>query len=426
MKNIIHKWILRNIPYPEYTAFFLVLFAAFVIMLPKGGHGGDIWCWTNWSKYILDHGLGNVYKSGTDYLPLYHYILFVFAKLQGNAEYIDRYVNFLKVFTLCFDFVTGWILFKIIHQKTGDIHRSFLVSLFFFLNLGYLYNTLVWNQVDGILACLVFLSFYMALRKKVFACILFFVLALNFKLQAIIFFPFIGLLILPEIVHQYSFRKLLLWVVSLSAIQILIVLPFVIAGNWTLLWDVVHNSVGKYPVVSMNAFNFWHWLVRGDLMEVSDRLRWLGISFKNWGLILFCLTSFFTLWPLLKQSYWAIFSKLKKPVEMDKLLLAGALIPFLFFFTNTEMHERYLHPAILFLAAYSLRSGRYFPYILGSIAYLLNLERVLQYWGLKNYHTFLFDPRFIAVLYLVCIVYCFVQLYSQVKIQASDRNILKR
>lgn len=405
------KFFKNSSPSVKYIPLFVVLFLAFIILLPKSGHGGDIWCWMSWAKYIHQHGLGNVYKSGTDYLPLYHYILFFFGKFQGNEELIERYINSLKVITLTFDFIAGAYLIKYLNSRLKDIQQSIYLSLFFFFNMAYFYNTLIWNQVDSIMVCFVFVSFYYALKQNILASSILLLLGINFKLQAIFFLPLIGLLLFPAIVKNY--KKTLLTLFIMIIVQVLIIMPFIVAGDGEKLWGVITNSVGKYPVVSMNAFNFWYWVVPGDLANTPDNIQFLSITYHNWGLILFLSLSFLALFPLLKGTINILFCKEERPLSDEKLLLTGALIPFLFFFFNTQMHERYLHPAILFLAVYSLSSGKYFIYILGSLAYLINLEKVLQYWQLKNYKTGLFDPRFVAVLFLICIIYLFFQLYKK-------------
>ncbi|HEY4787420.1 MAG TPA: hypothetical protein VIH57_15280 [Bacteroidales bacterium] len=394
---------------------FAMLFLAYILLLPRTGHGGDMWCWSQWTHHMFSNGLGNVYKSGTDYLPLYHYVLFLFAKFQGNLEHIDRNLFYLKAITLLFDFVAGYVLIKFLRTRY-DRHQTILYSFLYFFNIGYFYNTVIWGQVDGIMASLVFLAFYCAYRKKVLISLIFILLSLNFKLQAIIFFPILGLMLLPAMTEQFSLRKLLVWIAMPVILQVLIIMPVLLAGDIAQLWRVVTGSVGKYPVVSANAYNFWSWVVKGDRMEISDSIRFLGITYKSWGLFMFCTSSFFALWPLFKSTISQLFCREKKFISTEKMLITATLIPMLFFFFNTQMHERYIHPAILFLAVYSLLSKKYLPYILGSVAYFLNLEAVLRYLQLKNYNTALFHPIFIAILFFVCMAYLFMQLYKNTSI----------
>jgi hypothetical protein len=77
------------------------------------------------------------------------------------------------------------------------------------------------------------------------------------------------------------------------------------------------------------------------------------------------------------------------------------------------MHERYSHPAIIFVAIYSILTGRYLPYVLVSLAYFLNMEAVLKYLGFHNYGIVPFSPQFVAALYLVAILVLFFDLYKK-------------
>jgi len=78
------------------------------------------------------------------------------------------------------------------------------------------------------------------------------------------------------------------------------------------------------------------------------------------------------------------------------------------------MHERYVHPAIVLMATYSFLSKRYVPFILLSIAYFLNLERICWYLNLHHdtyMNGFIFKPRLIAGIYLITILWSYYNLY---------------
>jgi hypothetical protein len=106
---------------------------------------------------------------------------------------------------------------------------------------------------------------------------------------------------------------------------------------------------------------------------------------------------------------------------MAHILLVGALIPLLFFFFNTQIHERYSHPAFLFIIAFSFLRKRYFLYIIFSIAYFLNLEKALRAFDL-HYSTFIFGNRFIAGLYLITIIVLFRELMLNSNLSNKAQN----
>ena len=80
------------------------------------------------------------------------------------------------------------------------------------------------------------------------------------------------------------------------------------------------------------------------------------------------------------------------------------------------MHERYAHPAIISIAAFTFISKKIFPFILASVAYFLNLERNCWYLNLHNetyMNSFIFNPKLVASLYLILIGMLFYLLYAK-------------
>ena len=104
----------------------------------------------------------------------------------------------------------------------------------------------------------------------------------------------------------------------------------------------------------MNAYNFWLFFFPKDFMTTSDTLKFMGLTLKSWGLIMFFTLSLVALLPLLKSSLYKLLKKEGIALPQSKIFIIAALIALFFFFFNTQMHERYSHPAILFLAVYAL------------------------------------------------------------------------
>ena len=75
----------------RYIYLCFLLFPLFFVFLPQEGHAGDISCWKQWAAYIFKNGLGNIYTSQTDYLPLYHYILKFYSIFQKNYATVVGY-----------------------------------------------------------------------------------------------------------------------------------------------------------------------------------------------------------------------------------------------------------------------------------------------------------------------------------------------
>ncbi len=370
-------------------------------------------CWRQWAEYIFQNGLSNVYHSSTDYLPLFHYILKLFGLLEGSIEKINDNIHHLKSIVLLFHFVTGFFLVLMIKKETQNWNKMLKnIFLFYLFNIAVIYNTVIWGQLDAILACLVFISCYFAFKKKVLASLIFIVLAINFKLQAIIFLPVVGFMILPAIILTFSIKRMIAWVFIPLIMQISIIIPFVLSGTLEKLWFVVTSSVGRYPVVSMHAYNIWDFLLSGDLSVVPDSRSFMDVSYKNWGLLMFFTTSGIALFPIARYGYLSVTKRVNLNIPLEKFLITCAIIPLLFFYFNTQMHERYAHPAFAFLIAYSLHMKKPFISVIGCFAYFLNLEGALKFMHPRDYELFIFNRDFISSLYLFTIACLYINLFD--------------
>jgi Gpi18-like mannosyltransferase len=391
------------------STFFLLLA---MMLLPNGGHGWDLGCWRDWSKTIYTDGLANIYKGGTDYLPLYHYFLKAYTLFQNSLQAVETNLKYLKLFSIAFHIISGYHLLSWIKSNTDLSDKRLLFSAAVYLmNVAILYNCLIWGQVDIILTSFVFASCYFAYQHKILLSIVSYLFALNFKLHAIVFGPIIGLMLLPTMINSFTMKKAINWVITPLALQCIILLPFIYSGTIHNVYKVLIDSVGKFPVVSMNAYNVWDLLLSGDLISISNEIQYAGISYKKWGLLMFFLSSALALMPLAMKAFTSVKEKQKMNMDLSQFLIICSIIPINFFFFNTEMHERYSHPAILFLSAYAAYTQKYYLLIIGSLAYLLNLEGVLHYLELKNYKTLIFDRRFISALYFTLLIALYYQLF---------------
>ncbi|HYC29746.1 MAG TPA: hypothetical protein VEB42_13030, partial [Chitinophagaceae bacterium] len=261
---------------------------------------------------------------------------------------------------------------------------------------------------------LIFIACLAAWRGNIIWSGLAFILAVNFKLQSIVYLPIIGLLWLPYFLDPAKWKKLAIAIGLIIVLQLLILLPFLLEGDLDKMVKVVAGSVDHYPVISANAFNMWYWFIDGDPYGVTDRIEFLGITAKNWGLGSFFFSSFILLMPVLLLVIKEIKKGLASGKEemLDIILIAGALVTMNFFFFCTQMHERYSHPAMIFACAYTIRNRKWGLLLLFFLAYFLNMEKVMQYLEWENYDTFIYNPRFVASLFFIFMVFMYKDLYK--------------
>jgi len=257
----------------------------------------------------------------------------------------------------------------------------------------------------------VFASIISGYKNKPIFALMLFVLAVNMKLQSIVFLPLL-MYILALNFEKKMILKYLLGIGLAFVLQVVIILPFYLNGDFEAMLQVIANSKGKYPFISMNAYNIWGILIDNRYFFKLDTSSLWGLNYNLWGLIFFFVSSFLILiFPLIRVIN-SLFRGQKQEINLNEILLIGALIPLFFFFFNTQMHERYAHPALIFISAFGMLNRKILIIIIPSVAYILNLEGAAHIFNLTNYGTLIFTPRFVAILYLTTIILLFFELYK--------------
>lgn len=406
----------------------ITLYVAYVFTMHKWGHQGDMMFWLNWSRYIYEHGFSNIYDNKEcNYLPAYLYVLWGHVKLQGNAIDIGDNLYTIKFFTLIFDFATAILAVRFV-KNIEDKSFYFLLLMF---NIAFIYNTVFWGQVDAIFTFFGFAALIFAIEQRVIWSILFAVIALNFKLQAIVFLPIIGLLLLPHFFFKNGIKKIITGLMLAIVFQIFILMPFILSGKLYQVGSVITNSVGFYPYPTVGAFNAWSLFLPNvsieGMYELNDNTLVGFLSYKTIGQLLFLLSIIIAILPFCIYLWKKYIQHQIVYFPLKNIFIIAALTALNFYFFNTEMHERYAHPAIISLAAYAFISKKFYPLLLGSLAYFLNMERICWYLNLHNdtyMSGLIFKPRLIAGLYLILIFALYILLYRKEPIK-EDEPVLK-
>lgn len=162
-------------------------------------------CWSIWAAHNTREGLTNAYSrhSTTDYLPLYQYVLWAFGRLLDTPQVIADYIGYTRIVNLLVEFWALYLVYRWIDRNV-EFHLLLTIAM---LNLAYSYNTLMWGQIDAIFSGLAFAAFYYLYRSKTVLSALMMLLALNVRLQAIIFVPLWGILLLATLHREKQWRK---------------------------------------------------------------------------------------------------------------------------------------------------------------------------------------------------------------------------
>jgi len=394
------KHLKTNILIQTILFFFLV-----VCLLPqKGYHPDDMGYWRWWALFIHENGLGRIYEIQANYQPVYLYAIALFDWIQGTGENISNNMPYIRIFPLLFDILPVFILlfFRRFRELASGWHW------FLLLNVAYLYNSVIWGQVDSVHTSLSLLALLLAFKRPVWSGLVF-LLAFNAKIQAIIFLP---LLLMIWLFSIKSWKQVLSLGFVVLFSEALILMPFILGGTFPEYIKMVKGAVGFYPSISMNAFNFWDLVLSDEVIaNAKDHETFFVLSYKTTGLLLFFLFSGIVLLPVLVKSVAALVKRQVDERMMEITCLAAGLVAIVFFFFNTQMHERYSHPAMLLFFFYGVFSKNFLLYIITSVAYFLNLEKVLQFFHI-SYHTLIFEREFIASLFALVLVLGIKRLYA--------------
>ena len=389
-----------------YPALFLLL----CCLIPSSNFDGK--AWTDWSKYLLKEPFWKIYRSGANYPPLYLYVLWVYTKICGGIKEIGINLINLKRFTLIFDFLLAIVPIWILLKKGWKKKNYFLLPIIFLFNIGYLYDTVVWGQIDAIYVFWIVLSIVFLIKKQGIFAWLFFLIAINFKFQAIIFLP---LLILISFLVM-DFDKALKTIILLIMAQTIILFPFIMHGNvMEVINGVWKQSINLFPIISASAHNWWI-LVLNNTNGNDGAIYKFGLSYNKFGYLLFSGSLLVILFPLIK----ILFMKRQRKIIInwkkftEQIFLLAGLLNLIFFYFNTQMHERYSYPSIVFFGLYGIWSGNYFLYILVSLISFLNMEKIIRFLKL-NYSSIIFNERYISILFLGIIIFGTYILYKNRK-----------
>lgn len=379
------------------------------LLMPDVVFEGDFHWWKVWATFIAEHGLDAAYTSpDLNYQPGLLYVLKIYDWLSGGR--IETSTVLLKQLFFVFDVSAVMVAGFILNRFKQSPYWSWLILL----NPGFLYNTFLWGQCDSIYMLFCLLSVLYLVRDKPYLAICFFSAAVLSKPQAIFMGPLLLLLYWSWWKEQPLrwVKSVLVFVGSLCFIS----LPFILHGEGLKLISLTFGAVDRLPSISMHAYNIWYMLIPGkDLVWEPDNKIFLFLTLRNWGFIMFTLAMIFTLRPLfflLKKS--TIGRGVYTRQMTSHLFLAFALVNLVFFFFNTQMHERYIHTAVLFMGIYAVLEKDLLPFIVLSIAYFLNLDHLMHHVRFPDalYHAVLpYNHLFIALLYLFVMVWSWKVLY---------------
>ncbi|MBN3033748.1 MAG: NPCBM/NEW2 domain-containing protein [Candidatus Saganbacteria bacterium] len=331
----------------------LALLAGFLLraaLVMGAGYKQDVLTLKVWSQTAATYGVHCVYdKTDCDYPPGYLYVLKAVGLFYGNFSpdfNKDTYLaNFLvKLPPVLADLLIAGAVFGWLLRRRRSYRFSLLMMSAVVFNPALIYNSAYWGQLDSVPALLGLLG-VMALapapdgagrgRGGTWLAWSLLALAVLVKLQMIVILP----LFVFAAWRKNGFNELLAGCCASFMTVVAALAPFFYFHQIGQVIEKVLGLIGKYAFLSLNAYNFWWFLLGRDARWVVDtRLIWNFITYRELGNVLLLAFLALLLWHLFKN-------------EKDEtvLFLGGGLAIFAFFMLAAEMHERYIVPALAFL-----------------------------------------------------------------------------
>ncbi|MDX1917771.1 MAG: hypothetical protein SFT81_01325 [Candidatus Caenarcaniphilales bacterium] len=339
-----------------------------------------------WAMHAAREGLSNFYQAVEyEHPPGYIPILW----LQGSlTDWLKTFLQiseeqlFLIIFkipVILADLAGGVYAYLLVNKLTRKRHLALWSVILYLFNPSFLYNTMYWAQIDGILCLGIIASAYYMVIKRLDLSILAGCLVASVKPQAIfilaliILAAFFSLCGDPKLRSDHKallsrlFGQILLPGLAVFSLNYLILIP-INGGNLFELWEAMLASLHRYPYASVNGANFWL-LVGGNWQIDSEFMLW-SISSN--------LLSVFTVLGLLIGGGLSIANSRYR--HQIVLILAVCLQLAAYF--ATRQHERYLEYPIALLIAWALIHRSYPAWIallLYTTGAFLNQSLVAEY-----------------------------------------------
>ena len=350
-------------------------------------------------------------------------------------------------------------------------------SFFFLLFTLYLLSPLalidgaLWGQVDSLGVFIFLIAILLAIKDKPFLAGIIFMLSMMTKLQNMVYGPLFFLFLWQLTGYRGLIRGMAGALVSFIGLNI----EFFFAREMGRVIEYLTSNYDYFPLLSLNAYNLWWIVAKGQGMDISDKINTIGIlNAKTTGLLLFSSGYLLAVLTMMKNTWNTLFLPLRKErtkfspdslalkdyihgrkvlateagskfsfaTEVDNksqslfLFLIGlVIVNASFFFFQTESHDRYLFPQSVFLLLlapfliyiwetvknritwWRTRTFKLFVigYILFTCFYFINLHNAL----ISNYPSngisilsFLLQPTITIAISYILIGLFFILLFS--------------
>lgn len=315
----------------------------------------DVNTFRAWTDTIVKVGPANFYASTwSDYPPVFMYFLWIWGHIQqvftGSSM---PGVVWTKLPGCLADIINGFLIFQLLKGRVA-IRSAFRTAVFYVFNPVVIFVSAVWGQVDAVITMMMLLVSLTVLLNWLIPAAVLTATSVLVKPQ--------GLFMIPVVFFSMWFRQpVKKWPVAIGAalgVVYLLLLP----ATWNKLGGMVTTAIGPMPAFllqpffwftqqmqqtgenykysTVNAFNIWMLPPPNEPWKPDDRILFF-LPHHTWGLILVVA--------LLALVGWYLFKK-RHEFNAYHYFLSASVVLTGYYMLATRMHERYIFPALAFLA----------------------------------------------------------------------------
>lgn len=285
-----------------------------------------------WYNFIKANGFNAFGENFANYNPPYLYLLYLVIRFLPDLPSVIA----TKIPSLIADFVCAYFASKIVGLKYPHSPIPMFSAFAILFAPTIVLNSAFWGQADSLYTTALVICLYFILRDKYNVAILFFGLAISFKLQAVFFLPFLTILLLRRHIPWRSF-------ILVPVFPVLALLPSWLAGRSpTGLASIYYAQANQYEQLTMTAPSLYAWLPNSG--------KYFPYLYPA-GLILAISVLFF---------YVVFISKTKINLSPSFLIELALLSVIIAPFFLPKMHDRYFYPSDVISIIFAFYSPAYF------------------------------------------------------------------
>jgi Gpi18-like mannosyltransferase len=362
--------LLETKPFLFFIGTVFIAIAVRMIAVPNPGFEADISFWKSWGLAVYDHGIvWGIKNTNNNYPTAFAYVLglmtsvySIFADPHNFYEYWSNtnliFLTISKMPSVLADFgIAAIILYvgrlnKKINFPAFPFYFYVLLACIYLLNPLSIIDGAWWGQVDSVGVFVFMIAVLLAIRKHPFFAGLIYMASMMTKLQNMIYGP-VFFLFLWQLT---GFTGLIQGVAGAITGFVGFNFEFFLARQFKLVLDSLTVNYDYFPFMSLNAYNPWWVVAKANGMHTLDKFSMVGITnAKSLGLYIFSSFYLFAMVIMGKETFFTMVKKSQNPAQQPdaytliyRFFTAMMLVAGAFFLFQTESHDRYAFPIVVF------------------------------------------------------------------------------